>query len=142
MRKDQELSVPDSKICFQLAVSDLDTTEAFYRGILDMPVHRALTVRGAPEHLALRLDGWALIFVEEDAVIRNHPILEESITSLPKGVGFTIHFQVTEIEGIYQALIEEELHILYPLEEKPYGMKELWCLDPDGYIVVLEEPWR
>lgn len=129
-------------ISFQLTVADLDVTEAFYRGILDVPLHRAITVRGAPEHLVLRRDGWELYFVEEAAVIRNHPILEEGISMFPKGIGFTIHLQVSGIEDIWDALLEEELHILYPLEEKPYGMKELWCHDPDGYIVVLEEPWR
>jgi len=33
----------------QLTVSDLGATEAFYGGILDMPVERALTAPGAPE---------------------------------------------------------------------------------------------
>jgi hypothetical protein len=32
--------------------------------------------------------------------------------------------------------------VLYPLEVKPYGMKELWVFDPDGYLVVLDEPTR
>ena len=127
-------------ISFQLAVSDLNTTEAFYRGLLDVPFYRAVTVRGAPEHLVLKRDGWEVLFVEEDAVMRNHPILEETMSTFPKGVGFTIHLKVEGIEEIYEALIAEELQILYPLHEKPYGMKELWCLDPDGYVVILEEP--
>lgn len=127
-------------ISFQLAVSDLNTTEAFYRGLLDVPLYRAVTARGGPEHLVLKRDGWELLFVEEEAVMRNHPILEETMQTFPKGVGFTIHLKVEEIEEIYEALIAEELQILYPLHEKPYGMKELWCLDPDGYVVILEEP--
>ena len=50
--------------------------------------------------------------------------------------------RVTKIEDIYDAIMEEGLEILYPLDEKPYGMKDLWCFDPDGYLVVLEEPWE
>ena len=69
------------------------------------------------------------------------PLLEERLTSYPKGVGLTLHFRVKEIEDIYEAVLAEELEILYPLDEKPYGMKDLWCFDPDGYLVVLEEPW-
>lgn len=131
------------KASFQLAVADLETTEAFYGGILDLPVKRALTARGAPEHLVLKLDsGGELIFVAEEAVIRAHPVLEERLTEYPKGVGMTLHFRVTEIEDISDAIDDEGLEILYPLVEKPYGMKELWCFDPDGYLVVLEEPWR
>jgi catechol 2,3-dioxygenase-like lactoylglutathione lyase family enzyme len=124
----------------QLAVADLNTTEAFYAGILDLPVKRGLTVPGAPEYLVLKHDAWEVIFVEEASVIRTHPLLEERLTSYPKGVGLTLHFRVTEIEDINDAIIEEDLEILYPLDEKPYGMKDLWCFDPDGYLVVLEEP--
>ena len=130
------------KASLQLAVADLNTTEAFYAGILELPVQRALTAPGAPEHLILKHDDGQLIFVEEAAVIHTHPLLEERLTSYPKGVGLTLHFQVTEIEDIYEAILEEDLEILYPLDEKPYGIKDLWCFDPDGYLVVLEEPWE
>ena len=119
------------KVSFQLTVADLGTTEAFYSGILEVPVQRALTMRGAPEHLVMRQEGWELIFVEE-----------ERLTEYPKGVGMTLHFRVEELEDLAEALEDEGLEILYPLEEKPYGMKELWCFDPDGYLVVLEEPSR
>jgi catechol 2,3-dioxygenase-like lactoylglutathione lyase family enzyme len=128
-------------LTIQLAVADLGATEAFYAGILDVPVNRALTVRGAPEHLVIEYKGSELIFVEEGAVIHAHPVLGERL-NYPKGVGMTLHFRVKDIEDIYQALLEENLEVLYPLEEKPYGVKELWCFDPDGYLVALEEPWK
>ena len=133
----------EALIAMQLTVADLGVTEAFYGGILELPVRRALTARGAPEHLVLRLDGGGeLIFVEEEGVIRAHPVLAERLTNYPRGAGMTFHFRVTGIEDISDALEEEGLEILYPLVEKPYGMKELWCFDPDGYLVALEEPWR
>lgn len=131
-----------AKFSMQLAVAELGTTEAFYAGILDLQVKRGVTVRGAPEHLIMKRGDWELIFVEEAAVITTHPVLEERLGSYPKGVGMTLHFQVEGIEDIYDALVDEGLEILYPLEEKPYGMKELWCFDPDGYLVVLEESSR
>ena len=126
----------------QLTVADLGTTEAFYVGILQLPVQRGFTMHGSPEHLVLKQEGWELIFVEEDAVIRLQPVLEERLTEYPKGVGMILHFRVEEIEEIADALDNEGLEILYPLEEKPFGMKELWCFDPDGYLVALEEPSR
>ena len=126
-------------LSLQLAVADLGTTEAFYVGILELPVRRALTMPGAPEHLVLRQDGAEIIFVEEEGVVRTHPVLAERLDSFPKGVGITFHLQVREIEEIADAIEEEGLQVLYPLEEKPYGVKELWCFDPDGYLLVLEE---
>ncbi len=128
------------KFIIQLAVADLGITEAFYAGILQLSVRRAFTMRGSPEHLVMKQDGWQLIFVEEEAVIRLQPELEERLAAYPKGVGMALHFRVSEIEDIADSLEEEGLEVLYPLEEKRFGMKELWCFDPDGYLVALEEP--
>lgn len=135
--QDKDLRRP--VMTLQVAVASLDTTEAFYTGILELPVMRALTVAGAPGHLFLEQDGWRLIFMEEDAVIRNHPILEERFQENEKGVGVSLHFPVVDIEEIYDAVMEEDLDVVYPLRTHPYGVKEFWCLDPDGYLVALEE---
>jgi uncharacterized glyoxalase superfamily protein PhnB len=126
-------------VSLQLTVRDLNTAEAFYAGILELNVERALTVRGAPEHLILRHGGWEIIFVEEEAVVHAHPILADRFEEYPKGVGMTIHVTVDDVTETYEAVLEEELEILYPLEQKPYGVKEFWCFDPDGYLLVVEE---
>jgi len=123
----------------QLAVANLAVTEAFYAGILELPVQRSLTAIGAPDHLVLDMDGIALVFVEEDDVVRAHPVLGNRFSMFPRGIGVTLHFEVRDIEGISDAINEEGLEILYPLEIRPYGIKEMWCFDPDGYLVVLDE---
>lgn len=129
-----------AKHSIQLAVSQLVVTEAFYAGILELPVTRSFSALGAPEHLLVDMGGIAIVFVEENDVVRTHPVLEHRFSLFPKGIGLTLHFEVTDIEGIRDAIIEEDMEILYHLEEKPYGVKEMWCFDPDGYLVVLEEP--
>jgi len=134
--------VAGAPFSIQLSVADLGTTEAFYSGILKLPVQRAITSAGAPEHLVLKRDGYEVIFVEDGAVGQLHPILEARLERFPRGVGMTLHLSVTGIQEIYRELMEEDLEILYPLERKPYGTLELWCFDPDGYLVVLEEPVR
>lgn len=127
-------------LTIQLCVSDLGTTEAFYAGILDLPLQRPVTAMGAPELLLLETDGFRVIFVEDAAVAQLHPVLQARLEGFPRGVGMTLHLVVEGIEEIYQELLEEDLEILYPLERKPYGTYELWCFDPDGYLIVLEEP--
>ncbi|ACD95990.1 VOC family protein [Trichlorobacter lovleyi] len=129
-----------SEHSIQLAVTQLVVTEAFYAGILELPIRRSFSAPGAPEHLIVDMGGISLIFVEESDVIRTHPVLEHRFSMFPKGVGVTLHFEVRDIEGIRDAILEEDMEILYHLEEKPYGVKEMWCFDPDGYLVVLEEP--
>jgi catechol 2,3-dioxygenase-like lactoylglutathione lyase family enzyme len=123
----------------QLAVTNLAVTEAFYAGILELPVQRSFTALGAPDHLVLDMDGIALVFVEEDDVVRAHPVLGNRFSMFPRGIGVTLHFEVKDLEGISDAVTEEGLEVLYPLEIRPYGVKEMWCFDPDGYLIVLDE---
>jgi uncharacterized glyoxalase superfamily protein PhnB len=123
----------------QLAVTQLAVTEAFYAGILELPMQRSFTPAGAPDHLMLDMDGIALVFVEEEDVVRVHPVLGGRFSMFPRGIGVTLHFSVKDIEGISDSITEEGLEVLYPLEIKPYGVKEMWCFDPDGYLVVLDE---
>lgn len=129
----------DSRHSIQLVVSQLVVTEAFYAGILDLPVRRSLTAQGAPDHLVIDMDGMAIVFVEESDVIRQHPMLGSRFSMFPRGIGVTLHFEVKDIEDINDAVMEEGLEILYPLEIKPYGIKEMWCFDPDGYLIVMDE---
>jgi len=136
------MNVHRSRHSIQFSVADLSVTQAFYAGILELDVQRAFTTLGAPEHLLVDMDGIAIIFVEEGDVIRTHPMLEQRLGMFPRGVGVTLHFDVKNIEAINDAILEEDLEILYPLELKPYGIKELWCFDPDGYLVVLNETFR
>jgi catechol 2,3-dioxygenase-like lactoylglutathione lyase family enzyme len=138
-----ELTPPAGPIgIIQLVVSDLDTTEAFYAGILDIPVRRVPTPPGALEHLVLETDRLRLLFVEEEGVAREHPVLQEELAGYPKGVGLSLHFTVVGIEALLNAILEEDLEIVYPLRVHPYGIKDVWCRDPDGYLVVLEERTR
>lgn len=123
----------------QLTVAQLVVTEAFYAGILELPVRRSFTSKGAPDHLVIDMDGMAIVFVEESDVIKAHPVLESRFSMFPRGIGVTLHFEVTEIEDIRDAILEEGLEVLYPLDIKPYGVKEMWCFDPDGYLIVLDE---
>ncbi|MBI5483340.1 MAG: VOC family protein [Deltaproteobacteria bacterium] len=128
-----------SRHSIQLTVSQLVVTEAFYGGILELPVQRSFTSQGAPDHLIVDMNGIAIVFVEDADVIRAHPVLEPRFSMFPRGIGVTLHFEVEKIEEIRDAIMEEGLEILYPLEIKPYGVKEMWCFDPDGYLVVLDE---
>lgn len=134
------MKVHRARHSIQLVVSQLVVTEAFYVGILGLPVQRSFTAPGAPEHMVLETGDITIVFVEEEDVIRTHPALQHRLGMFPRGIGVTLHFEVEDIEDIYDAVMEEDLEILYPLEIQPYGIKEMWCFDPDGYLVVLDEP--
>jgi catechol 2,3-dioxygenase-like lactoylglutathione lyase family enzyme len=130
------------QVSIQLAVEKLGATEAFYAGLLGVRLIRGITARGGPEHLILRQGEMEIVFVSHDDVVREHPVLEERLGGFPKGVGMTFHVRVEGIEDIYDGVLDEDMSLLYPLEERPFGMKEFWCFDPDGYLVVVEERSR
>lgn len=133
------MKVHNSPHSIQLTVSQLVVTEAFYSGILDLPIQRSFTSKGAPDHLVIDMDGMSIVFVEETDVIKAHPVLESRFNMFPRGIGVTLHFEVTDIENIRDAIMEEGLEVLYPLDIKPYGVMEMWCFDPDGYLIVIDE---
>jgi hypothetical protein len=87
-----------SRHSIQLAVSQLVVTEAFYAGILELPVQRSFTAQGAPDHLIVDMNGIAIVFVEEADVVRAHPVLEPRFSMFPRGIGVTLHFEVKDIE--------------------------------------------
>lgn len=78
--------------------------------------------------LVIDMDGMAIVFVEKADVIRAHPLLEPRFRMFPRGIGVTLHFEVTEIEDIRDAIMEEGLEVLYPLEIKPCGVKKCGAL--------------
>jgi predicted enzyme related to lactoylglutathione lyase len=127
-------------VSVQLSVSDLDTTEAFYSGIIGIPVERTLLFAGYPEQLTLETEGFTLVFAEDSAVIGAHPVLQEHFSSFPRGVGVTLRFVVEGLDLIYEALIEEGIAVVSSPEQNPCGCRELWCFDPDGYLLALFEP--
>jgi predicted enzyme related to lactoylglutathione lyase len=138
----EKYSVDHGRISIQLTVSNLGITEAFYGGILELPVKRSFAVGRALEHLSISQNGFDLVFVPEEAVFSMQPELKQGMVECPKGIGMALRIRVSEIEDISDALEEEGIEVLYPLKAVPYGMKELWCFDPDGYLLALEEPWR
>lgn len=129
-------------ICFnlQVAVSNLGVTEAFYSGILDLPVIRPFSGAGSPDHLILGAGCCTVIFLEDESLIRMYPGAGHSLATFPKGVGVLFRFKVIDLVGIYDALTDEGLDIAYYHEDPVSRAKELWVYDPDGYLVVLEEP--
>jgi catechol 2,3-dioxygenase-like lactoylglutathione lyase family enzyme len=133
---------PSPQVSIQLVVEHLGATEAFYGGILGVALKRSVTAPGGPEHLFLRHGNVEVVFVEHHAVVREHPVLEERLGGFPKGVGMTIHIQLEGIEESYDSVLDEGLQVLYPLGERFYGLKDFWCFDPDGYLVVVEEKSR
>lgn len=128
-------------LCFNLnvAVANLGVTEAFYSGILDLPIRRPYSGSGSPDHLLLGMGGCTVVFIEDESLVRMNPATAQTLAAFPKGVGVMFRFDVVDLVGICDALTDEGLEIAYYHEDPVSRGKELWVYDPDGYLIVLEE---
>ena len=125
-----------------LAVGNLGVTEAFYSGILELPVRRPYSGSGIPDHLILRAGGCEVVFLEDDKMVKEYPPAEHGLAAFPKGIGVMFRFAVLDLLGVYDALTEEGLEIAFFHEHPVSREKELAVYDPDGYLVVIEELHR
>ncbi|BCA80942.1 VOC family protein [Desulfuromonas sp. AOP6] len=120
-----------------LAVKDLDTSEAFYGGILALPVERFLPGDQAPPLLLLPQGDACLLIREIAAAEAMHPGLLQNLHRHPLGVGISLEFTVDSLTPIRRQLERTNWPILYELEDRQFEREELWVHDPDGYLVIL-----
>jgi catechol 2,3-dioxygenase-like lactoylglutathione lyase family enzyme len=51
--------------------------------------------------------------------------------------GFTLEFQVTDVDARHERLLALDVEILRPPTTQPWGRRSVWLRDPDGNIVNL-----
>jgi catechol 2,3-dioxygenase-like lactoylglutathione lyase family enzyme len=120
-----------------IAVRDVRASSRWYAALLDadgLPEHphRDLYERiSRSDHLLLQLHAWDK---------EEHPNLIHA-DAAPVGHGVLLWFQVNDFDGAVDrarrlgARIVEEPHV-NPAPKH----REMWLLDPDGYVVVLASP--
>ncbi len=120
-----------------LAVRDLDRTELFYRDILELQPERFIPLPGAPPALLLRLEDAVILLRPASVLESRHPALFQSLDRHPFGTGMMLEFSVQSLTPVLRNITRRKLHILYELDDREFGMREIWLHDPDGYLVVL-----
>lgn len=101
---------------------DLERTQAFYRDVLGLAVHREFGDPAAPG-LVFYLGGG---FLE---VSGRGPGSAESATSL--------WLQVRDVDVEHARLTDLAAEITREPRLEPWGLREMWLRDPDGVPIVL-----
>lgn len=125
-----------------LAVTDLDTTEAFYAATLGFAVERFAPLPGHPPLLILRSGDATILFREAPVLEALHPAALQHLQRHPWGVGVTLELAVADLAGTCRRLARADWPLLYELEDAQYARAEIWLHDPDGYLLVLATPPR
>lgn len=114
-----------------LDVANLERSVRFYSDSLDFQVVNANPWAGHRSSL-LQLGAFHLFLLEQ-------PAEGSSRYHLPKA-GPVIALSEVRIEARAEALQRASADIVQPLTQSPWGGRSLLLRDPDGYLIMIQEP--
>ena len=122
-----------------LQVFDMPTSVAFYRDVLGFEVVTTSPPRGKDDF------DWGLLKRDEVELMLNTRYESDDRPPQPDARRVAVHedtslyFGCRDVDGAYAYLREKGIE-LEPPAVAPYGMKQLYLRDPDGYIICFQ--WR
>jgi catechol 2,3-dioxygenase-like lactoylglutathione lyase family enzyme len=114
-----------------LDVANLESSVRFYTDTLDFQVVNASDWAGHRTSV-LQLGAFHLFLLEQ-------PTEGQSRYQLPKA-GPVIGLSEVRIEARAEALQRAAVDVVQPLTESPWGGRSLLLRDPDGYLIMIQEP--
>jgi glyoxylase I family protein len=122
-----------------LQVFDMPRSVAFYRDTLGFEVAEHSPPRGADDF------DWALLRRSGIELMLNTAYEEGARPAAPDRTRTEGHrdtglfFGCRDLDAAYQHLRAQGIAV-EPPKVAPYGMRQLWLEDPDGYVVCLQWP--
>ena len=121
-----------------LQVFDMPTSIAFYRDVVGFEV--VTTSKPGAEHF-----GWALLRLNGMELMLNTAYEADSRPPEPDGARIAAHddtalfFGCPDVDAAYAHLRSRAENVKEP-KVAPYGMKQLYVRDPDGYNLCFQWP--
>jgi lactoylglutathione lyase len=123
------------KLTPNLIVSNVERSLAFYEGVLGFA--RGMTVpEQSPYVFASVTGGPVEIFFNDEAVVAKE---SPQLAGKGRGGGNTMFIEIDDIDAYYEQ-IRNRVHIVLPLVNQWYGMREFGIEDPDGYVITFAQP--
>jgi catechol 2,3-dioxygenase-like lactoylglutathione lyase family enzyme len=113
-----------------LDVADLERSVSFYTERLDFQSVSAGDWLGHQTRL-LQLGAFHLLLLEQPGT--SNPL------NLPKA-GPLMTLSEARIDDLYDALEQAGIEIVSPLRDSPWGSRSFLVRDPDGYLLIIQEP--
>ncbi len=120
-----------------LAVADVDRSLAFYRDALGFELE---AVYDDPPYATLALAGTRLSLAEEGHPAEDRPGVELRAPGDASRAAALLVVEVADARAEHTRLAERGLRFLAEPYEPPWGGCRFFCLDPDGYLVEIEQP--
>lgn len=120
-----------------LAVADVERSVAFYRDRLGFELEASYD---DPPYATLNLAGTRLSLAEQGHEAEDRPGVTMTAPDDPSRLQVVVVLEVEGCRGAYEELRGEGVKFLAEPFSPPWGGARCFAVDPDGYLVELEEP--
>ena len=132
------MAIEVTGVCALLQVFDMPTSVRFYRDILGFEIVQTSEREGD-------FFDWGLLRLNDANLMLNTAYEQDSRPAQPDPVLIKAHgetclyFGCPDVDTAYQHLLAAGLDVNEP-KVAPYGMKQLYLKDPDGYSLCFQWP--
>lgn len=120
-----------------LAVADVGRSVAFYQDHLGFLVEATYD---DPPYASLKRNGVRLSFAEQGHPADDRPGVAMVAPEDPSRLQVVLVLEVSDASSIHAALLEDGVPILAEPYAPPWGGLRFFVVDPDGYLVEIEQP--
>jgi catechol 2,3-dioxygenase-like lactoylglutathione lyase family enzyme len=120
-----------------LAVSDFQASLAFYRDRLGLEVE---AVYDDPPYATLTCAGARISLAEQGHAADDRPGVAMAAPADPAQAAVVLVIEVPDALAVHAVLQAEDVAMLAEPFSPPWGGCRFFCVDPDGYLVEIEQP--
>ena len=132
------MSIEVQGVCALLQVFDMPTSVRFYRDVLGFEIIETSPREGD------QFD-WGYLQLNNAGLMLNTAYEQEDRPAQPVPTQVAAHgdtclyFRAPDVDAVYQHLRAKGIDVKEP-KDAPYGMKQLYVSDPDGYMLCFQWP--
>ena len=132
------MSIEVQGVCPLLQVFDMPTSVRFYRDVLGFEIIETSPREGD-------FFDWGYLRLNNAGLMLNTAFEQEDRPAQPVPTQVAAHgdtclyFRAPDVDAVYQHLRAKGIDVKEP-KVAPYGMKQLYVSDPDGYMLCFQWP--
>jgi catechol 2,3-dioxygenase-like lactoylglutathione lyase family enzyme len=120
-----------------LAVTDVDRSVAFYRDRIGFEVE---ALYDDPPYATLTLAGTRLSLAEQGHPAEDRPGVAMTAPADPGRANVVLVVETDDARAEHRRLADAGVRFLAEPYDPPWGGCRFFCVDPDGYLVEIEQP--
>ena len=120
-----------------LAVANVDRSLAYYRDVLGFEVEATYV---EPPYATLALAAMRLSLAEQGHPAEDRPGVEMAAPADPSRASVVLVIEVEDARAEHAKLQGKGARVLAEPYEPRWGGCRFFCVDPDGYLVEIEQP--